>query len=313
MKIIKGIENFKKPYPNTVLTIGNYDGVHLGHQKILLNVVKRAKEIKGTSMVMTFEPHPVKVLIPEREIKLLTTFEEKARIIERSGIDVILCVTFDRNFANLKPDDFIKNVLVDRLNVKEIIVGSNYTFGKQKKGKIDLLRKRGKKYGFSVKAIRSVMIHGTVVSSSVIRSLILRGAVYEASLFLGRAYSIEGVVIKGKGRGARLLNVPTANIDTPFEVAPKDGVYAVKVRVQDVVYDGVANIGNNPTFGNSTTSYEVHLFDFDSDILNKNIRIYFIDRIRGEKKFPDIKALEEQIRKDMVKAKELLSKRNIEL
>lgn len=313
MEIIKGIENLSKPFPNTVLTIGNYDGVHLGHQKILLNVVKRAKELKGTSMVMTFEPHPVRVLMPEKNIKLLTTFEEKVRIIEKFDVDVLLCVRFDKSFANLKPDDFIKDILVDRLRVKEVIVGSNYTFGRHKKGKIALLRRRGKKYGFSVRAIRSVSIHRTVVSSSTIRSLILRGAVNEASLYLGRAYSIEGVVIKGKGRGARLLNIPTANIDTPFEVAPKDGVYAVKVKIQDVIYDGVANIGNNPTFGNSTTSYEVHLFDFNSDILNQHIRIYFIDRIRGEKKFPDIKALEEQIKRDILNAKEILNKRHIEL
>jgi riboflavin kinase/FMN adenylyltransferase len=311
LKIVRGLESLKNSYSNVVLTIGNYDGVHLGHQKILSDVIKKAREINGTSMVMTFEPHPVKVLSPERDIKLLTTFEEKAKIIGRLGIDVLLCVNFDINFASLKPDEFVKDILVEKLKVKAIIVGSNYTFGRHKKGKIPLLRRRGKKFGFSVKAVRQVKIHGTVVSSSAIRSLLLRGAVHEASLFLGRPYSIEGVVIKGKGRGAKLLNVPTANIETPFEVTPKDGVYAVRIELNDNLYDGVANIGKNPTFGNSLTSYEVHIFDFNDNILDKRLKIYFIDRIRSEKKFPDIKALEEQIRKDITKAKEILGEKRI--
>lgn len=306
MEIIKGIENLKSGYPDTVLTIGNYDGVHLGHQKILSMVIKKAEELRGTSMVMTFDPHPMKVLAPERNIKLLCTFDEKARLIKEAGIDVLLCIKFNKEFSSIPPDDFIKDVLVNKINAREIIVGTNYAFGKNKRGTIDLLRRRGREYGFSVQAIRDVTVHGNTVSSSSIRSLLLKGAVHEVSAYLGRAYSIEGIVIRGKGRGARLLNVPTANITTPVEIAPKEGVYAVRVGFEGRIYEGVANIGKNPTFGDGQTSYEVHLLDFSGDLLNEKLRMYFIDRIRNERTFPDILSLEKQIRDDIESAREIL-------
>lgn len=313
MNIIRGLENFKLRYPNTILTIGNFDGLHLGHQKILSNVVKRAKEIKGTSMVMTFDPHPIKVLAPEKDLKLLMTFDEKVRLIEKVGIDILFCITFNREFANLLPDEFINRILFERIGAKEIIVGSNYTFGKNKKGTIELLRRRGKKYGFSVKVIRSVKMNGLVVSSSTIRNLLIRGAVLETSKFLGRAYSVEGTVIKGKGRGSRLMHIPTANITTPVEITPREGVYAVRVGLEGKIYEGVANIGKNPTFGNGQISYEVHILNFSRDILKEKIRIYFIDRIRSERCFPDVNSLEEQIRQDIEKAKYLLQTKHAKL
>lgn len=306
MDVIIGLEAFKKNYPETVLTIGNYDGVHLGHQKILAQVIQKAKEIQGTSIVMTFDPHPVKVLAPERDIRLLTTSEEKTRLIEAAGIDVLLFINFNREFAGMLPDDFVQTVLVEKLRVREIIVGTNYTFGKQKKGTIDLLRRRGEKYGFEVKAVRQVMVHGNIVSSSAIRSLLLKGAVAEAANYLGRPYSIEGKVIKGKGRGQSLLHVPTANITSPVEIAPREGVYAVRIVLKGKMYDGVANIGKNPTFGNQEVSYEVHIFNFSGNLLGRDLRMNFIDRIRGERAFPDIDKLVTQIRQDMVTAREIL-------
>jgi len=308
MEIIKGLENFRRIYSNPVLTIGNYDGIHLGHQKILSMVLKKAEELEGISMVMSFDPHPVKVLAPERNMKLLTTPEEKARLIEAIGIDILLCVKFDKEFSRMLPDDFITEILVKQINVREIIVGTNYAFGKNKKGTIDLLRRRGEKYGFGVKAVRDVMVHGHIVSSSTIRSLLMKGAVSEVSNFLGRAYSIEGTVIKGKGRGQSILQIPTANISTPVEIAPKEGVYAVRVGLKGTAYDGVANIGKNPTFGNADVSYEVHLFNFNGDLLGESLRIYFIDRIRGERTFPDPVSLAKQIRDDIENAGELLMK-----
>lgn len=306
MDVIIGLEAFKKNYPETVLTIGNYDGVHLGHQKILAQVIQKAKEIQGTSIVMTFDPHPVKVLAPERDIRLLTTSEEKTRLIEAAGIDVLLFINFNREFAGMLPDDFVQTVLVEKLRVREIIVGTNYTFGKQKKGTIDLLRRRGEKYGFEVKAVRQVMVHGNIVSSSAIRSLLLKGAVAEAANYLGRPYSIEGKVIKGKGRGQSLLHVPTANITSPVETAPREGVYAVRIGLKGKMYDGVANIGKNPTFGNQEVSYEVHIFNFSGNLLGRDLRMYFIDRIRGERAFPDVDKLVTQIRQDMDTAREIL-------
>ncbi len=306
MQIIKGLDAFRNSYPNVVLTIGNYDGVHLGHQKILSNVIKKAEEIQGTSMVMTFEPHPIKVLAPERNIKLLTTSEERARLVEAMGIDVLLLVRFSREFAGMHPDDFIREILAEKLQVREIIVGANYAFGKNKKGTIELLRTRGREFGFHVKAVPDVKVHGNIVSSSSIRSLLLKGAVHEVSSYLGRAYSIEGTVIKGKGRGRSILNVPTANITTPVEIAPKEGVYAVRVGYKGAIYDAVANIGKNPTFGDAEVSYEVHLLDFSGTLLGKTLRIYFIDRIRNERTFPDVASLEKQIRDDIALARNTL-------
>jgi len=313
MEIIRGLEALNKSYPNTVLTIGNFDGVHLGHQKIILEVLKRSEEIKGTSMAVTFEPHPMKVLAPEREIRILTTLEEKAKLIEEMGVNVLLCINFNKEFANLLPDDFIEDVLVKKINAKEIIVGTNYAFGKNKKGTVELLRRRGEKYGFRVKAVRNVRIDGNIVSSSSIRSLLFKGAVHDTSTFLGRAYSIEGSVIKGKGRGKSLLNIPTANITTPVEIAPKEGVYAVRVGFNNSIYEGVANIGKNPTFGNTDVSYEVHLLNFSGDLLGEDIRIFFIDRLRGEQLFPDILSLEKQIRNDIGRAREILSTKHPKL
>jgi riboflavin kinase/FMN adenylyltransferase len=313
MEIISGLANLNTTYPNTVLTIGNYDGIHLGHQKILTMVLNTAREIDGTSMVMSFDPHPVKVLAPERNMKLLTTPEEKARLLAAMGIDVLLCVKFDKEFSRVLPDDFIRDVLVQKIRVREIIVGSEYAFGKNKKGTIDLLRRRGEKFSFGVRAVRNVMVHGHAVSSSTIRGLLQKGAVSEVTNYLGRAYSIEGTVIKGKGRGRSILNVPTANISTPVEIAPKEGVYAVRVGLGDIVCSGVANIGKNPTFGNAEVSYEVHLLEFDGDLLGRNLRIYFIERIRGERTFPDAESLGKQIRDDIERGKEILSAKNPKL
>jgi riboflavin kinase/FMN adenylyltransferase len=306
LEIIRGLETLDRIYPRTVLTIGNFDGVHLGHQKILFEVIKKAQVINGTSMAMTFEPHPMKVLAPERELRILTTFEEKAKLIADLGIDVLLCIQFNRAFANLLPDEFIEDVLVRKIQAQEVVVGSRYVFGKNKKGTIELLRRRGKKFGFRVSVIRQAQLKSTIVSSSKIRGLLSKGAALDIATFLGRAYSIEGMVIQGKGRGQAILNIPTANITTPLEIAPKEGVYAVRIGFNKSVYDGVANIGRTPTFGNNEVSYEVHLFNFSGDILGKTIRIYFIDRIRDERRFPDANSLEQQIRTDIETAKGVL-------
>ena len=306
MEIIRGLHALKTSYKDTVLTIGNYDGMHIGHQKILSNVTKRAAEIKGTSMLMTFDPHPMKVLAPERDVKLLITPGEKERLIDSMGVDVLLYVDFTKEFSGMLPEEFIQEILIGKIRVREIIVGSNYAFGKNKKGTVDLLRRWGEKCGFGVTAVRNAEVRGQIVSSSSIRGLLQKGAIRDVSKFLGRVYSIEGVVIKGKGRGQKILHVPTANITTPVEIAPKEGVYAVRVGLEGAVYDGVANIGKNPTFGNSQVSYEVHLLDFSGNLLGENIRIYFIDRLRNEKTFPNVMSLENQIKDDIKLAREIL-------
>jgi len=309
MEIIRGIEALKENYSNTVITIGNFDGLHLGHQKILEAVIKRSEELKGTSMVVTFDPHPVKVLAPEKEIKMLTTFKERARILDVIGIKILLCINFTREFANLPPDAFIEDILVKKIDAKEIVIGPDYAFGKNRKGTTELLKKRGLELGFRVKVVKSVEIDGDIVSSSRIRKLLLKGNVYESSNLLGRAYSIEGNVIKGAGRGGRLLHIPTANITTPNELVPKEGVYAVRVGVKDKFYDGVANIGKKPTFSDADTGYEVHIFNYTGNLLGEHLRIYFIDWVRDQLSFPDAFSLEKQIRNDIKHTKEVLSRK----
>jgi riboflavin kinase/FMN adenylyltransferase len=306
MIIIRGLENLKEKYRNVVLTIGNFDGVHIGHQKIFRNVVQRAKAIKGTPLAITFDPHPLKVIAPERGVRLLTPFPEKARLMELFGIEVLLCIHFDREFANTKPDDFIRDVVVDKIGAKEVIVGHSYAFGKGKKGSTSLLRRRSRKDGFTFRVIRNARLYGEKVSSSRIRSLLARGRVCESSWLLGRPYMIGGKVVRGAGRGGSLLNVPTANIETSSELVPKEGVYAVKVGLEGNSFDGAANIGRNPTFGGQRMSYEVHILDFSGNILGRELRVHFIDRIRDEKAFPDFRVLHEHILRDIGRAKEIL-------
>ena len=309
MEIIRGLEDLKESYPNTVITIGNFDGLHLGHQKIIQTVLQESEDINGTSMVVTFDPHPMKILAPEREIKLLTTPKERERLIRTMGIHVLLCITFNEEFSQLMPDDFIGDILVKKINAKKVIVGQNYAFGKARKGTTELLRRRGRKYGFNVKVVRHAKFNGEVVSSSKIRSFLSKGEVFEASTFLGRAYTIEGNVIKGAGRGEKLLHIPTANITTPNELVPKEGVYAVKIGIKNDFFDGVANIGKKPTFGDAVTSYEVHIFNYTGNLLGEHLRIHFIDWIRDQRSFPDALSLERQIRNDIEHAGEILNRK----
>jgi riboflavin kinase/FMN adenylyltransferase len=313
MEVVKGIKALRRRYPNPVVTIGNFDGIHLGHQKIFKRVVDAALSNGGTSVVVTFHPHPVKVIAPDRGLKLLTLPEEKERLVEKMGIDLYLSIDFDREFSKMDPDDFIADVLVGRLGVRHLIVGHNYRFGRGKKGTTDLLRRRGRRYGFRVNVIRNMKIAGQTVSSSRIRQLLTWGRVCEAAALLGRVYSIHGRVIRGAGRGARILGIPTANLETFNELAPREGVYAVRVSIGERLYDGVANIGKNPTFGGGETSYEVHLLDYSGDLLGSDLSVFFIDRIRGERTFPDPESLKKQIHRDIETAGIILKGHRIDI
>lgn len=313
IEVIKGLEPLKEKYPNLVLTIGNFDGIHIGHQRILRRVVQRAKELGGISMAMSFDPHPVKVLSPERGLKLMTTNEEKARVMEALGIEKLLLVNFNSEFARLEPDAFVKEVLVEKLAPREIIVGHNYAFGKGRKGNTALLRRRGRKYGFKLSVVRHAKLKGKVVSSSRTRMKIEKGRVEDAALLLGRPYVLEGTVVKGAGRGAKLLGYPTANINNNNELLPRSGVYAVKVKIQGEVYNGVANIGTNPTFGENKETVEVHIIGFSGDILGRRIRLYFLQRLRDEEKFPDAKSLKNAIARDITEAEKIFIKKSPKL
>ncbi|MCI4626860.1 MAG: bifunctional riboflavin kinase/FAD synthetase [Candidatus Magnetoovum sp. WYHC-5] len=302
MEIINGLENVLKGFKNITLTIGNFDGVHIGHQHIFQDVKHSAHASSSKSMVVTFDPHPMKITHPEREIPLLTSFEEKVRLIEATGVDFLLCIKFTQNFANTDPHDFVRKVLINKLSARHIIVGRNFRFGKEKQGTPELLATLGTKYGYAFDVVESVMQGAEVISSSSIRRLIAEGNVKQAATFLGRPYAISGHVIKGMNRGKRLMNIPTANLSQPFELTPKEGVYAVMVRLDKQILPAVANIGLNPTFGSNSISYEVHILNYNDELLGKPLTVYFIERLRDEQTFKNINALKEQILKDISNA-----------
>jgi riboflavin kinase/FMN adenylyltransferase len=309
IRVINGLDRIRLEHRGAVVTIGNFDGMHLGHQKIIESVSTLARPHRSKTLAITFSPHPMKVLVPERGVKTLTSAEEKARLMGHYGLDSVLVVNFTRQFAKNPADAFIEEVLVRKLGAKAVVVGHSYAFGKGKQGTTALLRKRGEKYGFKVRVVRNATLSGDVVSSSRIRSLISWGRVCDAASYLGRPYAINGTVIKGAGRGARMLDTPTANIATECEAMPRGGVYAVRVKIDGRYLYGAANIGTNPTFKGSAMSYEVHIFDFEKDVLGKKIKVFFIERIREERAFPGIDALHTQILQDIAAAREILTEK----
>ncbi|HXY54447.1 MAG TPA: bifunctional riboflavin kinase/FAD synthetase [Nitrospirota bacterium] len=305
MRIVRGVKNYSEKLPNPVLTLGNFDGVHLGHQAIFRRVVDRAAEIGGTSIAFTFEPHPLKVLAPERSPKLLNTFHGKMELFEAAGIEVVICANFTREFADQNPEDFARDVLHKKIGVREVYVGYDYAFGKGREGSIESLKVMGKTHGFRVGVVDAVQVDGTVVSSSIIRDLISTGRVTEAVPFLGRRYTIEGEVVHGSHRG-HSLGFPTANLRISNELLPAYGVYAVLATVDGLRLKGVASIGVRPTFDTGSVSVEVYLFDYAGDLYGKQITVSFVKRLRGEEKFPSAESLVRQIRKDVQEAELVL-------
>ncbi len=306
MCVIYDLNELKKPLKNPVLTIGNFDGVHKGHLTLFDKVKERAKAIDGQSVVMTFDPHPIKVMKPGNGPPLITPIEQKLELISNAGIDVILCLSFTLEFASISAEAYVQDILVDKVGVKEIVVGYDYTFGRRRQGNVTLLREMGKKLGFRVHLMDPVHLDDAVVSSTSIRQLVQEGNLSDAKKFLGRDYQICGTVIKGKDRGGRLLGFPTANLKSVDELIPKRGVYAVTVVVNDRTWLGVTNIGYNPTFGDDALTVETHLLDFSEDIVGKTIKIRFVERLRDEKTFGDVKELSDQITRDIEQARELL-------
>ncbi len=306
MNIIRGISAIPQGLIKPVVTIGNFDGVHLGHQELLNGVINRAAEIGGTSTVITFEPHPVQVLRPDKAPRRLTSLQEKMELFQSLGIKVVVCIDFTWEFAHQTPDEFIRTILYEKIGARIVIVGYNYTFGKDRKGNIDLLGARGKTFGFEVEVVGSVEIEGQRVSSSRIREHLTSGEVDKAARLLGRYYVIEGLVTPGHHRGME-LGYPTANIYIIDETLPKEGIYAVKVVHGSETIDGVCYIGTQPTFAGDKVGVEVHLFNFDGPLYHEHLRILFIKMIRGERKFEDRESLIRQIKDDVGKAKEVLN------
>lgn len=306
MKVIRQLEDIQKPLRNPVMTIGNFDGVHRGHKVLFHRVVDWAKKLGGQSVVMTFDPHPLQVLAPTGGPDFITTPGKKLQLIEAEGIDVTLVIPFSKEFAQISAHDFVKDLLVDRIGLRGLVVGYDYRFGKNREGDIRLLRELGNRYGFQVEMVSGIELDGSLVSSTAIRQLIRNGHMHEVEKLLGRPYEIVGRVVKGRERG-RLLGFPTANVDMLKQVPPKPGVYAVEVEIEGEWYAGAANFGWNPTFGDPTPSLEVHVLDFEGDLYGKDITVRFVERIRDERRFPGPEALVAQIQRDVETVRSLLA------
>jgi riboflavin kinase/FMN adenylyltransferase len=311
MKVFDHLDQINEPLKRAVITIGNFDGVHIGHQALFHEVIEKAAAIDGTSVAMTFEPHPVRVLKQNNHPPLITLYEQKAELIERTGIDVLICVPFTLEFAGLSAEQFIKDLLVQKIGMKAIVVGKDYSFGKNREGNIALLQSFAPQFGFEVIVagwIRSAKALEDRISSTRIRELITEGLMEQAEKMLGRHYQIRGRVVTGRDRGGKLLGIPTANINLHDELCPKTGIYAVTVEFDGKKYKGVANIGYSPTFDDHEFTVEVHILDFSANIYGKKLHINFIKRIRDEKKFSNISELVAQIKLDIAAGREILSK-----
>jgi riboflavin kinase/FMN adenylyltransferase len=310
MNIITHLDQITEPLKHAVITIGNFDGVHIGHQALFHEVIEKAESIGGTATAMTFEPHPIRVLKQNNHPPLITLYEQKAELIERTGIDVLICVPFTAEFADQSANEFVGELLVGKIGMKAIVVGEDYSFGKNREGNIELLKSFGPKYGFEVIVanwIRTSKTYPDRISSTRIRNLIIDGDMERAEKMLGRHYQIRGSVVTGRDRGGKVLGIPTANINLHDELCPKTGIYAVTVECRQHHYKGVANIGYSPTFEDHEFTVEVHIFDFDDNIYDEKIRVNFITRIRDEKKFSNISDLIDQIKRDIAAAREILT------
>jgi riboflavin kinase/FMN adenylyltransferase len=309
MEIIIGLDQLRRSLVNPVVTLGNFDGVHLGHQKIFNRIKEEASRIHGEAIVITFDPHPLKVLSPERCPALLTPFRKKMMFIEQSEIKTVLCIDFSLPFAELSPQEFFNKILVEKVKARKIVIGYNYHFGKRQSGDIETLKELAAPFQIGVEVIEPLKMGQTIVSSSKIRELIKHGKVADASKYLGRDYLVMGKVMEGFKRGHG-LGFPTANLELSEELYPQGGVYAVDVVWKNQRLRGLANIGTNPTFfatreGKAPPlSLEVHILNFDREIYGDEIQVHFKQRIRDEIRFGSTSQLIDQIKKDVQWAKE---------
>ena len=313
MEIFRELESIENTFPHACVTIGNFDGVHLGHQLLFAEVVQKAYRHHGTSVAITFDPHPLQVLRPEG-IKLISTCAQKIELIGHAGIDVLVIVPFTLQFAATSAVHFVDEILVKRIGVKELVGGYDYAFGKGRTGDIPFLQQQGKEKGFPVTVVDAHYENGMVVSSTKIRELVVEGRMADARRLLGRFYQIRGEVQIGKQRGGKEIGFPTANLHLDVEdLIPKIGVYVSQVICDGKCYGGVLNIGYNPTFGEEKLVAETHIFDFDQDIYGKPIKVNLLQFLRGEQKFSGVQELAAQIGRDVIQAKQVLAAQQNEL
>ncbi|MBI5809805.1 MAG: bifunctional riboflavin kinase/FAD synthetase [Deltaproteobacteria bacterium] len=293
-----------------VITLGNFDGIHAGHRLILRKVAERARRLGSPSAVYTFEPHPMKVVSPLRCPPLILDSEDKKALIKALGIDLLVLARFTKEFAALHPREFVEDVLVEGLNVREVWVGRSFSFGKGKLGTVDYLKELGSEFGFKVYIIPPYKMGGRVVSSSRIRGLINEGSVAEAARLIGREFSIKGMVVKGKEVGVE-IGFPTANLKVASELIPRDGVYAGRAVIDNRRYMAAVNIGTAPTFGGKGRTVETHIIGFRKNIYGKKMRVEFLRRLRDEKEFKSKDALVRQIQRDVQRVKTLIKTNQI--
>lgn len=297
-----------------MLTIGNFDGLHLGHRTMLKTVIERAHDLSGEAVVYTFEPHPRKVLYPERAPRLLTTFDQKRVLLEEIGVDVLIAEPFDRDFARVTPDQFVREYIHRRIRPLEVYVGYDFHYGRDREGSMRLLTQTGPRLGFAVTIIPEVTVGGRDVSSTRIRDLLAEGRVEEAAELLARPFAVRGRVVPGDRRG-RSIGFPTANLRAENEVLPAAGVYAGELQVLDdgdppkgARFPAVLNVGVRPTFRDGQGFLaEAHLLDWSGDLYGRQVEIDFRHRLRGERKFPGVDALREQIALDAEEARRRLA------
>lgn len=311
MKIYHSLEDFTR-LPFAVVTSGTFDGVHLGHQKILARLREIAKNNSGETVVITFWPHPRLVLYPDdRTLKLLNTFEEKADLLQASGIDHLVRIAFTKEFSQLSSADFIRNILVEKIGTKKLVIGYDHHFGKNREGSFDQLKIDGPQYGFDVEEIPRQEIDHLAVSSSKIRKALEEGDVSLAGQLLGRPYSLSGRVVKGERLGS-VLGFPTANmdLDSHYKLIPAEGIYACTIEYSGRNFDGMLYIGNRPTLNGTNQSIEVNIFSFDKNIYGESLKVNLIRLLRMDCRFNDLEELKAQLHKDKEEALKVLGKEN---
>jgi len=308
MRILNDIERTKEKIGPVVATIGNFDGLHIGHRKIIEQVRMRGEKLGLMTVVMTFDPHPARVISPTGAPHLIHTRHQKIKMLEKMGVDILIFMPFDRDLSLLAAEEFFTNRVLRRMEIEEIYIGENFRFGRNRSADSDALFRIGSKLGFKVDLIESVKLEGEVVSSSLIRRLIADGNVERAALFLGQPFSIEGEVVSGEGIGKK-MRIPTANVRPENELIPGMGVYITESLVCNERFRSVTNIGVRPTFALYTSTIETHLIDFASSIYGEDIEVVFHRRIRDEMKFDDVEKLKKQIECDVREAKDFFGKR----
>lgn len=316
MQIIPGIQSLDVPLMGSILTIGNFDGVHRGHRALLERVVREAKARRVPAVVMTFDPHPIKVLHPDRQMKRLFSFDDQRKQLEALGITHLVVEPFSREFSQVKALDFVERWVLKPFSPSKVIIGYDFNFGANRSGSIELMKMQGELNDFDVEVVPPLKDKdGKIISSTLIREVLIEGEVKKAHAYLGRYFYVEGLVERGAGRG-RTIGVPTANLQVHAETLPKIGVYAVLVELQTDprgpvrFLKGVCNIGRNPTFNfeDAPVSVECHIFEFSEDIYGTPMKIDFIERLRDEMKFSSPAELVTQIKTDIQRGKEILSK-----